>query len=76
MTLFKALVQGGPVGLVHALREAWIAHRIRQVSANLEQERELHRAHTTLLSLEMKRLLMRQTEVTHRATSFWRAMSS
>lgn len=76
MTLFKALIQGGPLGLAHAVREAWIAHRIHQVSNHLDMERELHREHTAQLQHELKSLMLRQASVTQRATSFWRAMSS
>lgn len=76
MKLFKAFVHGGPVGLAHAVREAWIAHRIRQVSSHLDMERELHREHTAQLQHELKGLMLRQVTVTQRAASFWRAMSS
>lgn len=75
MKLFKALIQGGPVGLAHTVREAWIARRIRQVSALMDQERELHRMHTQQLRTEFNRLLLRQAHITQRATSFWRALS-
>ncbi len=75
MPLFKSFVHGGPVGLAHAIREAWIAKRIRQVSTLIDLERELHREQTAQLRLELNRLLLRQADATQRATSFWRAMS-
>lgn len=74
MTFFKSFIHGGPLGLTHALREAWIARRIRQVSALMDQERELHRMHTQQLRSEFNRLLLRQAHINQRATSFWRAL--
>lgn len=74
MTFFKSFIHGGPLGLAHALREAWIARRIRQVSALMDQERELHRMHTQQLRTEFNRLLLRQAHINQRATSFWRAL--
>lgn len=76
MKLFKALAQGGPVGLAHAVREAWIAHRIRHVSTMLEQETALHRENTAMLHREMNRLLLRQANAAQRAATYWRGLSS
>lgn len=75
MTLFKCLAQGGPVGLAHALREAWIAHRIRRVALFLDQERDLHREHMAQLHAELRRQAQRQVSATQRAAAFWRALS-
>lgn len=76
MKLFKALAQGGPVGLAHAVREAWIAHRIRHVSGLMEHERELHRENTAMLRAEMSRLVLRQANAAQRAATYWRGLSS
>lgn len=74
MKLFKAIVKGGPVGLVHALREAWIANRIKAVSTMLDRERELHRENTQQLRAELHKLALRQVQATQRAATFWRAL--
>jgi hypothetical protein len=74
MTLFKRLAKGGPVGLAHALREAWTAHRIRSVARCLDQERELHREHMAQLQSELRRLVLRQACTTQRAAAFWREL--
>jgi cell division protein FtsL len=76
MKLFKALAQGGPVGLAHAVREAWIAHRIRQVITMLDQETALHRENQAMLNMEMNRLLLRQANAAQRAATYWRGLSS
>lgn len=73
-TSFKALLQGGPVGMFHAMREAYISHRIHRVAILMDQERELHREHIELLRRQMNRLLLRHAHVTQRAASFWRAL--
>ena len=75
MTVLKTLVQGGPVGIAHALREAWLARRIRRVSTYMTRERELHREHVDQLRAELDALLARQVSATHRAASYWRALS-
>ena len=74
MKLFKTLMKGGPVGLAHAVREAWIAHRISQVSELMDRESDLHRLHAQQLRSEFNRLLLRQAEATQRAASLWRAL--
>ncbi len=74
MKLFKALIQGGPLGLFHALREAWVSNRIYRVVALMDQERELHRQNTELLRGEMQRLLLRQAHINQRAAAYWREL--
>lgn len=74
MNFFKRLAQGGPVGLVHALREAWVAHQIRHVSMLMERERSLHLEHMAQLRGELNRLVLRQANATQRAAAFWRAL--
>lgn len=73
---FKTLIVGGPLGLSHALREAWHARRIRRVSELMDRERALHRAHMAQLRAELDALLARQISATARATSFWKGLSS
>lgn len=75
MKLFKALAQGGPLGLAHVLREAWIAHRLHRISTLMERERALHRLHMSQLRAERDRLALHQVSTTQRAAAFWRAMS-
>lgn len=74
MTIFKSLAKGGPVGLVHAVREAWLASRIRHISALMDNERDLHREHMQQLRTEFNRLLLRKAGANQRATSFWREL--
>ena len=72
----KTLIVGGPLGLAHALREAWYARRIRRVSLYMDRERALHREHMEQLRAELDALQTRQVSATHRATSFWKGLSS
>lgn len=74
MTIFKRFAKGGPVGIVHALREAWTAHQIRHVSMLMERERSLHLEHTAQLRGELNRLVLRQANAAQRAAAFWRAL--
>lgn len=76
MNVSKSFVLGGPVGIAHALREAWIARRIRRVALYMDRERALHRAHMAQLRAELDALLARQISATARATSFWKGLSS
>lgn len=75
MTLFKAITHGGPVGLVHALRQAWLARRIRRVSMLMDRERQLHREHMALLRAELDALVVAKATATTDAASYWRALS-
>jgi hypothetical protein len=75
MKLFKAIAQGGPVGFAHTLREAWIAHRLRRARNLMESERALHRVHMAQLRAEIDHLELHQIRITHRAASFWKALS-
>ena len=75
MTLFKAITQGGPVGLAHALREAWLARRIRRVSILMDRERQLHREQMAQLRAELDALSVAKTTATNDAASYWRALS-
>lgn len=75
MKLFKSIVKGGPVGLLHAIREAWIENQIRSTAQMLNCERDLHRKNMQQLHSELNRLLLRQSNATQRAASFWRGLS-
>lgn len=75
MTLFKAITQGGPVGLVHAMRQAWLARRIRRVSTMMDRERLLHREHMAQLRAELDHLAAAKTAATNDAAQYWRALS-
>lgn len=75
MTLFKAITQGGPVGLVHALRQNRLERRIRRVSHLMDRERQLHREHMAQLRAELDRLAVAKTTATNDAASYWRALS-
>lgn len=75
MNVFKTLVHGGPVGLAHALREAWLARRMRCVAQLMARERQLHLQHMAQLRAEQDALHLRQISAASRAASFWRALS-
>lgn len=75
MKFFKAVTLGGPLGLAHALREAWVARRIRHIAWCIDQERSLHRAHMAQLRREQLALELRQAAITQRASAFWRSLS-
>ncbi len=74
--VLKTLAQGGPVGVAHALREAWLAHRIRRVSLYMNRECALHREHMAQLRAELDALHARQISANARATGFWKGLSS
>lgn len=71
----NALVRGGPVGLAHTLREAWLARRMRRISLYMYRERELHRKHMAEMKTEMDALIARQQSATARAAAYWSALS-
>lgn len=75
MNVLKTIVVGGPLGLAHALREAWIARRIRSTATLMDRERALHREHMAQLRAELDALCSRQISSTARATSFWKGLS-
>ena len=75
MNVLKTLILGGPVGLAHALREAWVARRLRRVATLMDRERALHREHMAQLCAEMDALRLRQISSTARAASFWKGLS-
>ncbi|MFT4243535.1 MAG: hypothetical protein QM569_14780 [Acidovorax sp.] len=75
-SFLKIYIQGGPVGLSHALREAWLDHRLRRVCTLMDRERALHREHMAQLRAELDALQARQISSTTRATSFWKGLSS
>lgn len=74
MKVLKAIVQGGPMGLGHALREAWLARRIARVSACMDRERVLHRESMAQLRAEMDSLLLAKAGVVQRAAAFWKEL--
>ena len=75
MHLFKLLAKGGPLGLVHSMREAWVARRIQQVTLHMEMERDLHRQAMDHLRFQQRRLLDLQRDITYRAATYWRSLS-
>ena len=75
MTLFKAITRGGPVGLVHAVRQAWLARRIRIVSNLMDRERQLHREHMAQLRAELDCLTAASNTAVNDAASHWKALS-
>ncbi len=75
MNVLKMLAIGGPVGLAHAVREAWVARRIRLVATYMDRERDLHREHMAQLRNELDALVSQQIRATARATSFWKGLS-
>ncbi|UCV00723.1 hypothetical protein [Acidovorax radicis] len=75
MNLLKTIVIGGPVGLAHALREAWVARRVRSISTYMDRERDLHREHMAQLRAELDAMQAKQVSSTARAASFWKGLS-
>lgn len=75
MNVLKTLILGGPVGLAHAVREAWVARRLRRVATLMDRERALHREHMAQLRAELDALQSRQISSSARAASFWKGLS-
>ena len=75
MNVFKTIAIGGPVGFAHALREAWVARRIRRIAIYMDRERALHREHMAQLRAELDALQAKQISSTARAASFWKGQS-
>lgn len=75
MNVLKAIAIGGPVGLAHVVREAWVARRIRRIAIYMDRERALHREHMDQLRAELDALQAQQISSTARATSFWKGLS-
>ena len=75
MNLLKILILGGPLGLAHALREAWVARRIRRIATYMDRERALHREYMAQLRAELDALQARQISSAARAASFWKGLS-
>ena len=75
MTVFKTIPIGGPVGLAHAVREAWVARRIRRIATYMDRERALHREYMAQLRAELDALQAQQISSTARAASFWKGLS-
>lgn len=75
MNVLKTIVVGGPLGLAHAIREAWTAHRIRRISTYMDRERDLHREHMAQLRAELNALQSKQISASARAASFWKGLS-
>ena len=75
MNVLKAIAIGGPVGLAHAVREAWVARRIRRIATYMDRERALHREYMAQLRAELDALQAQQISSTARAASFWKGLS-
>lgn len=75
MNALKTLILGGPVGLAHAVREAWVARRLRRVASLMDRERALHREHMAQLRAELDALESSHISATARAASFWKGLS-
>lgn len=75
MNVFKTIAIGGPVGLAHAVREAWVARRIRRIATYMDRERALHREYMAQLRAELDALQAQQISSTARAASFWKGLS-
>lgn len=63
---------GGPVGLIYALRLAWLRHRLSQVARFRDRERDLHRQVMHQLDVELKALVDAQQRTHTAAADFWR----
>lgn len=75
MKLMEALAKGGPVGLLHAARQAWLERRLRRISVFMERERALHQDHMAALRHEWTQVLDAQQRATAHAGQFWKALS-
>lgn len=74
MSPFKALIVGGPVGLCHALREAWLNRRLAQINAHLIREREVHQEHMAMLGHQFDRVIKARLAANVRAAEFWKGL--
>lgn len=74
MNYLKTLAFGGPVGVAHALREAWLARRMRRICTYMDRERALHREHMAQLRAELVSVALRRTSGVPRAAQCGRAL--
>lgn len=62
---------GGPVGLLYALKLAYIKRRQAQVVLYISREKELNRAHLAALNHELTQLVTEQQRTSVAAAQFW-----
>jgi hypothetical protein len=72
----RTAAQGGPVGLVYALRLARNQRRIKDVGVFIDREKELHRAHMAQLAQELRDLVAEQDALNASAANYWSALQS
>lgn len=75
MTLMETMVKGGPVGLLHAARQAWLERRMRRISVYMDRERAVHREHMAILRHEWTQVLDAQQAAKVQAAQYWKALS-
>lgn len=69
----RALVQGGPVGLIYAMKLARIKRRMADVCLYIHRENELHRENVRTLNHELTELIEAQQSANAAAAQFWTA---
>lgn len=74
MRLLKTLAQGGPMAVIHVLRQALIARRLQRVRSHIQSETALHRAQMAQLRAEQRALVVRLANAEARTTQFWQAL--
>jgi hypothetical protein len=74
MSLLKALTVGGPLGLCHALREAFLNRRLAQINAHMLREREVHQEHMRLLRRQFDQVIDARQAANVRAAQFWKGL--
>jgi len=67
----QAFLLGGPVGLYIVIRQARLERRIRDLSTQMDMERDLHRRHIAGMRHLQNDLIGRQQALNITAIQFW-----
>jgi hypothetical protein len=71
--LARVFAHGGPVGVVYALKLAYIKRRMVEVSTCIHRENELHRSNLSALNHELTALIDAHQSTIAAAGQFWRS---
>lgn len=67
----RVFFKGGPVGLIYAIRLAWVRRRLDLATLMREGEKELHREHMLALDQQVRALASKQSELHIAAANYW-----
>ncbi len=67
----RIFFKGGPVGLIYAVRLAWVRRRLDLVTRMREGEKALHKEHMQELDHQVRALASKQSELHIAAANYW-----